>query len=130
MSDARAVVVFDGGCGFCTWCVRAAERYVGASLDYRPYQRANLEHLGVTREQAEQAVLVIEGVDVKSGASAVAAILRAGHVPWPWLGAIIDAPGVRVFADRGYQFVARHRGKLPGSAPALTADPPPEEQAN
>lgn len=130
MSRERAVVLFDGGCGFCTWCVHAADRYVGASLDYRPYQRANLEQLGVTREQAEQAVLVVDGVDVKSGARAVAAILRVGNLPWPWLGAIVDAPGVRRVAAQAYQLVARHRGKFPGSAPAITADPPSEESVN
>lgn len=123
VSDAssltRPVVVFDGACGFCTWCVHAAQRYVGSDVSYVPYQRADLPSLGITEAQAADSVQFIAPGYVRSGARAVAAILSMGHEPWPLVAGILDAPTLRPFAERGYRFVARHRGRLPGMPPAL-----------
>ena len=113
------VVVFDGACGFCTWCVHAAQRYVGSDVSYVPYQRADLPSLGITEAQAADAVQFITPGYVRSGARAVAAILSMGHEPWPMVAGILDARALRPLAERGYRFIARHRGRLPGRPPAL-----------
>ena len=127
MSGDRPVVIFDGECGFCTWCVEFARRRVHAPVDYCPYQVADFASLAATRDQAREAVLFVHGHTVSSGASAVAAILRAGRRPWPMFGAALDSTLVRPVAARAYRFVARHRGRLPGVRPALSARPPSTE---
>jgi len=112
-------VVFDGKCGFCTWCVHAEQRFVRSGVEYIPYQTADLESLGVRREQAAESVQFVAGSQVLSGARAVAAVLRRGRIPWPLVGGVLDARPLRPLAEHGYRFVARHRGRLPGSPPAL-----------
>jgi len=119
MSTGHPVVLFDGACGFCTWCVLAEKRYVCSGLEFVPYQRADLAALGVSAAQAAESVLFVTGEQVLDGARAVAAVLRSGRAPWPAIGALLDAPAVRPLAARGYRFVARHRGRLPGAPPAL-----------
>lgn len=123
----EVIVLFDGSCGFCTWCVDAAQGYLGARMDYRPYQRADLADLGVTTELAEQSVVFVDGDRVLTGSRAVAAILHKGRRPWPWVARVLDARAVQPLAERGYRFVARHRGRLPGVRPALSSDPPQGE---
>ena len=118
----RPLVIFDGACGFCTWCVHAAQRYVQAPMDYAPYQHLELAAWGLHEDQVSASVYVITSSTTLSGARAVAAIMKRGRRPWPVLGSILDAPVLRPFAERGYRFVARHRGRLPGVAPAINAD--------
>lgn len=79
-----------------------------------------LSEFGLTREQAEKSVLFIDGDRVLSGSRAIAAILRSGRRPWPWIGAALDLPIVRPVAQVGYRLVARYRGHLPGVRPALS----------
>lgn len=116
---ARPVVLFDGACGFCTWCVLAEQRYVRSGVEFVPYQRADLAALGVSAAQAAESVQFVAGGRVLAGARAVAAVLRNGRSPWPVIGELLDAPAVRPLAERGYRFVARHRGRLPGAPPAI-----------
>lgn len=120
MSSRLPIVAFDGGCGFCTWSVYFARDRVGSDVEFRPFQLMELADFGVTREQAEKSVLFIDGDHVLSGSRAVAAILRAGHRPWPWVGVVVDVPIVRPLAQVGYRLVARYRGRLPGVRPALS----------
>lgn len=117
--NARPLVVFDGACGFCTWCVEAAEKYVRAPVDYIPYQWADLSAVGVQESDAASSVQFVTRARVLSGARAVAAILQLGVAPWSVIGTAIDAPAVRSLAETGYRFVARHRGRLPGRPPAV-----------
>lgn len=112
-------MLFDGACGFCTWCVLAEQRYVRSGLVFIPYQRADLAGLGVTAGQAAESVQFLESGRVLTGARAVAAVLLNGRPPWPVIGGLLDAPAVRPLAERGYRFVARHRGRLPGAPPAI-----------
>ncbi len=115
---ARPVVLFDGACGFCTWCVLAEQRYVRSGVEFVPYQRADLAGLGVSAAQAAESVQFVAGGRVLTGARAVAAVLRTVAAV-PVIGELLDAPAVRPLAERGYRFVARHRGRLPGVPPAI-----------
>lgn len=117
--SAEPVVLFDGACGFCTWCVLAEQRYVRSGLAFIPYQRADLAALGVGADQAAASVQFVTRSHALSGARAVAAVLRRGHPPWPVIGELLDAPMLRPLAEWGYRFVARHRGRLPGAPPAI-----------
>lgn len=93
---------------------------MGSDVEFRPYQLMELSEFGLTREQAEKSVLFIDGDRVLGGSRAVAAILRSGRRPWPWIGAAMDFPIVRPIAQVGYRLVARYRSHLPGVRPALS----------
>ena len=117
----RPVLIFDGLCGFCTSCARWLHRWVvrDGSTRVTPWQRLNLAELGLTADQCIAAVQWV-GDDgrVRSGHAAIAATLRAGHLVWRPVGALLVAPGFSWLAARLYSWVADHRYSLPGGTPA------------
>ncbi|MFD8207009.1 thiol-disulfide oxidoreductase DCC family protein [Streptomyces sp. NPDC059695] len=115
----RPVLVYDGDCGFCTTSANFAERRVRPGCDIVPWQFADLDALGVTRERAEYEVLWVPPAGaVEGGARAVArALLSAGGV-WAPLGALLLLPGVRWVARHAYRLIAVNRHRLPGGTPA------------
>ncbi|MFF0560876.1 thiol-disulfide oxidoreductase DCC family protein [Streptomyces sp. NPDC020472] len=118
---SRPVLVYDGDCGFCTTSANFAERRVRPRCDIVPWQFADLDALGVTRERAEYEVLWVTPTgSVNGGARAVAkALLSAGGI-WAPLGAVLLLPGVRWAARHAYRLVAAHRHQLPGGTPACS----------
>jgi predicted DCC family thiol-disulfide oxidoreductase YuxK len=133
------ILVFDGDCGFCTSSARFLARWVArtgpapaapparlsAEPTIEPYQHLNLADLGLTADQCRAAVQWV-GRDgqVASGHRAIAAALRAGHLVWRPLGALLVAPGISWLAGRLYSWVADHRYALPGGTPACRNDDP------
>jgi predicted DCC family thiol-disulfide oxidoreductase YuxK len=114
------VLVFDGDCGFCSSCARLLERRGVAIV---PWQRADLEALGISAEEAAAAVRwVAPGGEVAGGAAAVAAALESVGPPWRLAGRFLSLPVVRSLAAIGYELVARNRHRLPGGTPACAAD--------
>jgi predicted DCC family thiol-disulfide oxidoreductase YuxK len=119
------VLVFDGDCGFCTTCARFLRRWVvdGHSALVEPWQRLDLDALGLTASQCQQAVQwVDDNLDVASGHAAIAAAIRAGHLVWRPFGTLLVAPGFSWLAARIYAWVASHRYALPGGTPACRID--------
>lgn len=110
----RAILVFDGDCGFCWRCARLARRWVRPDAEVEPWQSLDLNGLGLTAEECAQSVQWV-GSERRSGGRAVAATLRAGVFPWPILGAILDAPVARSATDAVYRWVARNRHRFPGA---------------
>lgn len=108
----EATLVYDGDCAFCRRCVAVMRRVVPRPPSAVPWQSAPLETLGLTREQCDAALQWVRGDDVRSGAAAVAAVLRHGGGPWPVAGALLDAPVVRSVAAMVYQWVAGRRACL------------------
>lgn len=119
------VLVFDGDCGFCTTSARFLERRIvsGGSVLVAPWQRLDLDQLGLTQDQCREAVQWVgENGQVASGHAAIAATLRAGHPVWRPVGALLVAPGFSWLAARVYSWVAGHRYALPGGTPACRPD--------
>ena len=116
------VLVFDGDCSFCTSSARLAGRLV-KSASTVPWQRADLDALGV---QQEDAIASVQWVDangrVSGGAEAIARMLRTGNVVLRLLGALLLMPGIRRLAAVVYRLVANNRGRLPGGTPACRVD--------
>lgn len=108
----RAVLVYDGECAFCRRCIGAMQRFVPRAPLAVPCQSAPLDDLGLTRRECDEAVQWVLGDDRRSGARAVAAVLRRGGGPWPVVGAVLDAPVVRSLAAAVYRRVARRRSCL------------------
>ncbi len=119
----RPVLLFDGDCAFCTRCAGLLER-IGPDAEIVPWQFAELTELGVTEEQASEAVqwVAADGA-VSSGHEAIAAVLgRAGRL-WRALGRTLLLPGLSWVAAKAYRVIADNRYRLPGGTPACAVDP-------
>jgi predicted DCC family thiol-disulfide oxidoreductase YuxK len=122
----RAVLVYDGDCGFCTQCVRVVER-MHVRADIVAWQFADLDALGLTQAQASDAVQWIEpDGTVRGGHEAVAAALMNSARPWWPIGRAMLVPGVSWVAARVYRLVADNRHRLPGGTAACAL--PPEQR--
>ncbi|HEU4944950.1 MAG TPA: DUF393 domain-containing protein, partial [Solirubrobacterales bacterium] len=112
------MLVFDGDCAFCTSCARLLER-IGPEAEIVAWQVADLDELGITAEQAAEAVRWV-GPDgtVRAGHEALAAALGTAGPAWRLAGWAILLPGVSPLAAAGYRLVARNRHRLPGGTPA------------
>ncbi|GAA3104727.1 thiol-disulfide oxidoreductase DCC family protein [Streptosporangium carneum] len=120
----QPVLLYDGDCGFCATSVRFAERRIGLRARPVPWQFADLEALGTTRERADHEVLWIERGRVHGGAQAVAKLLIAAGAPWSLAGFPLRVPPLRWVAHWVYRLVAANRHRLPGGTPtcSLPAD--------
>jgi predicted DCC family thiol-disulfide oxidoreductase YuxK len=121
---ARSVLLYDGDCAFCTRCAGVLER-IGPDAEIVPWQFADLAALGVSEEQATQAVQWA-GADgaVRSGHEAIAAALGAAGPVWRFAGRLLLLPGISWLAARGYRLVADNRYRLPGGTPACAVGKP------
>jgi predicted DCC family thiol-disulfide oxidoreductase YuxK len=122
-AEERPVLVYDGDCGFCTTCARFLER-IGPDAEIVAWQLTDLAELGVTEEQAADAVqwVAADGT-VRSGHEAIAAVLSAAGGIWRVAGRLIALPGVSWLAARAYRQTADNRYRLPGGTPACARAP-------
>ena len=114
----RPVLVYDGDCGFCTTCVRLLER-IGPDAEIVAWQLTDLAELGITEEQAADAVQLVQ-VDgtVRSGHEAVTAVLGTAGRIWRIAGRALLLPGLSWIAAGAYRLIADNRYRLPGGTPA------------
>ena len=121
--------LYDGDCAFCTSCAHVIERRVPTRAEVVPWQHADLDALGVTRDAAEAAVLWISAGApgaapagsarrVDAGADAVARLLEDAGSWWRAVGWVLGHPPVLWLARPVYRLVARNRHRLPGGTPA------------
>ena len=125
--SADATVVFDGDCAFCTTSAHRLHRWAAGRLNVTPWQRADLDALGLTEQQCRDAVQFCGPDGQRSGGAAIAAALRLCRLPWR-----AAAPLLRInrgFTEWGYRQVARNRHRLPGGTPACAVDPEPVRPA-
>lgn len=116
------LLIFDGDCGFCTWSVQQARRWIRPKARIEPWQFLDLDSYGLTAEQCSESVYWIgPGEQSVRAGRAVAAVLRAGRTPWPLLGRLLDIRALRPVVERAYYFVAAHRHQLPGATPACAS---------
>jgi len=115
----RPVLLFDGDCAFCTTCARLVEKRIRPAADVVAWQFADLAELGVTAEQATDAVQWIE-VDgaVRSGHEAIAAMLGSSGPISRLAARLLVLPGISWMAAKVYAQVAANRHRLPGGTPA------------
>jgi predicted DCC family thiol-disulfide oxidoreductase YuxK len=127
MADARPptaavdspVFLYDGDCAFCTTCAQFVERRIPTGAQVVPWQFADLDALGVTQPEAEEAVIwVAPGAPKAAGPEAIARLLVDAGSLWRPLGWLLDLPPVRWLAWPVYRLVARNRHRLPGGTAA------------
>jgi predicted DCC family thiol-disulfide oxidoreductase YuxK len=115
------VLVFDGDCAFCSSCARLLER-IGPQAEIVAWQLTDLDELGITAEQAAEAVRWIEtDGTARSGHEAIAAALGTAGRPWRLAGRAILLPLVSRLAAAAYRLIAGNRHRLPGGTPACAA---------
>jgi predicted DCC family thiol-disulfide oxidoreductase YuxK len=114
----KPVLIFDGDCAFCTRCAHVLKR-IGPDAEIVAWQFADLAELGVTEQQAAEAVqwVQVDGT-VRSGHEAIAATLNAAGRTWRIVGRALLLPGISSLAAGVYQLVAANRHRLPGGTPA------------
>lgn len=111
----RPLLVFDGDCAFCTRSVRFVEKRIRRRPDIRSWQSLDLESLGLSQAQCEEAVQWV-GTDGERASAhvAVARTLVHGGKGWAVLGRVLLLPGVEAVAGVVYRWVARNRHRMPG----------------
>ena len=114
-AGAQPLVLFDADCGFCTASAGWMRgRWFLADVDAVALQRADLTIHNLSVDKCAERLHVIADKDVYIGSDAIARILRASRAPWPLVGRVMAAPGVRWLAQGAYTLVARNRHRLPG----------------
>jgi predicted DCC family thiol-disulfide oxidoreductase YuxK len=122
----RPVLIFDGDCAFCTSCVHFLERRIHPGAEIIAWQFADLAALGVSEEEASDAVQWV-GADgsVRSGHEAIAAMLGTAGPIWRVAGRVLTLPGISWIAARAYRLIADNRQRLPGGTPACAVQRDP-----
>jgi predicted DCC family thiol-disulfide oxidoreductase YuxK len=119
MKSHRAVLIFDGDCGFCTSASNFIKAKSSVPIEIHPWQFIDVSEYGLTQAQvAAKVYFVAEGV-AYSGHEAFASIL-ARQTNWllKLAGTALMAPPLCWLARPGYWLVAKFRHKLPGGTPA------------
>jgi predicted DCC family thiol-disulfide oxidoreductase YuxK len=97
---------------------------MGPDAEIVPWQFSDLADLGVTEEQATDAVQWVEtDGTVRSGHEAIAAVLKTAGRIWRIAGRVLLMPGISWVAARAYRLIARNRYRLPGGTPACAVSP-------
>lgn len=113
------VLVFDGDCGFCTTSAKWIQHRMDRGVRVEPWQRLDLEALGLTERDVTTAAYWIDetGKKHRGHRSIGKALVRAGG-RWKPVGALILLPPFSWLAALGYALVAKYRYRLPGGTPA------------
>ena len=105
------IVVYDADCGVCQASVawlrkrdrKGVFQFVGNDVAELPS--------GVSREETEHTMIVLDGARKLVRAEGVARVLR--ELPaWVPVAALLRAPGIRRFAGWGYDRFARNRHRI------------------
>ena len=92
-TNLESVLVWDGDCSFCSRCVNFIEKRISTSAKIISHQKADLESLGLTTEQCNQALQWISSQgQIRSGSRAVAALLRSGGGAWGLVARGVPGP--------------------------------------
>jgi predicted DCC family thiol-disulfide oxidoreductase YuxK len=114
-------LLYDGDCAFCASSVRWVAR-LGLRVDtVIAWQHADLAALGLTEQQCEQALQLVEGGRVSSGHTAVGRLLLRGGWWRRTVGLLLLLPPTSWFARSAYRWVAAQRHRLPGGTPSCSA---------
>lgn len=112
---SAATFLYDGDCAFCSTCARAAERWVAGTVRVVPWQRADLEALGVTAAECDESVQWVGPDGARSsGPEAIADVLRTGRTWARPLGRLLGLRLVLRVAWPAYRWVSAHRDRMPG----------------
>ncbi len=106
----RPLLIYDGDCEFCRYCVDYARAITGAAIDYRPLQQA-ASAFPVFSEQDYRASIRLLEPDGSTCAGAAAAFrtLELGGGNRGWSRLYRASPAFAAVAEWTYHRVAQHR---------------------
>ena len=112
------LLVYDGECGFCVRSARWIAARLPAEARVEPWQSLKLEHLGLSRTDAEAAVWWLEPHAAPPqrwrGSAAIGRSLVAAGGAWALIGRLLIHPPLCWLARPTYSLVAANRHRLPG----------------
>ena len=118
-SASKAVLVFDGDCGFCTTTANWIKKNSRVALEIAPYQWTDLDRYGLTAEEAAARVQLVMGDKVFVGHYCMSKLLLIQPNPLlKLIGALMVMPGAEPISAKIYEWIAANRQRLPGGTPA------------
>jgi predicted DCC family thiol-disulfide oxidoreductase YuxK len=106
----KALVIFDGQCGFCRIWIEYWKQLTGDRLEYAPSQEVGAQYPQIPPEKFNQSVqLAMPDGEIMAGARAVFVTLTfAPGFAW-LLWTYYHLPGFAPLSEAAYRFVASHR---------------------
>lgn len=104
----KPLLIYDGECGFCRYCVDYARALTGERVDYETYQLAAGQYPKIPLVEFRDAIQLLDGEERCSGAEASFRLLAIGGRPgllWLYLRLGLFA----WLSEALYQWVTRHR---------------------
>ncbi|MCB1676480.1 MAG: lipase maturation factor family protein [Halioglobus sp.] len=107
----RPLLIYDGDCAFCRYCVDYARSATGEAVDYQPYQVVGRDFPAIGEDEFRSAIkLVRRDGAVSSGAQAALQTLALGRRGRVWATLYAVVPWFAACSDWCYRWVAAHRG--------------------
>lgn len=117
----RPTFLYDGDCAFCTTCAGFIARRIPTTARVVPWQFSDLDALGVTQTEAEEAVIwVAPDGPTAAGPVAIARLLVDAGSYWRPLGWVLGLAPVRWVAWPVYRLISRNRHRMPGGTAACS----------
>jgi lipase maturation factor 1 len=106
----RPLLIYDGNCGFCRFCVDYWAKLTGGQISFAPFQEVAPEFPEIHLDEFQAAVQLIEPDGSRSRAAeavfhTLACVPRYGGPLWLYR----HAPGFAQVSEFTYRVVARHR---------------------
>ena len=121
------IVVYDADCGVCQASVAwVKERDRHGVFEFVGNESAQLPP-GVSREETEHTMIVLDGGRRFVRAEGIARILSELR-GWSAIGALLRAPGVRHFARWGYDKLAQNRHRVSAALGVRACAMPPRKR--
>ena len=104
------LLIYDGDCEFCIYCVNYARAATGNVVDYQPYQQVAEEFPDISEAEFKASIQLVQlDGSVASGAEAAFRTLEIGGYNGFWAWCYRNLPLFAWLAERNYKFVAGHR---------------------
>lgn len=125
------VLLFDGDCAFCSSCARWIQAHIPTPAGLEPWQWTDLEALGVSVDEVDVAVVLVDvNLHRTHGPEAFAGLLRSSTSgAWRAVGRLLGLRPTLAVAWPVYRLIARNRHRMPGgtaqcSLPQAERTPP------
>lgn len=107
----RPLLIYDGDCAFCQYCIEYAQAATGGAIDFQPYQQVRQDYPDISEAEFRSAIQLVQmdGRVTCSAEAAFTTLALGGANQW-LLACYRRLPLFAVLSERVYQWVARHRG--------------------
>jgi predicted DCC family thiol-disulfide oxidoreductase YuxK len=108
--NERPLLIYDGQCPFCIYCVDYARLATGPAVDYRPYQDVQQDFPQISEDEFQSSIRLVQPDGrLSSGARAAFEVLALGGYTRLWNILYTTLPLFGAISEWCYRFVARHR---------------------